>query len=257
MEAAGMTYTVSGDNSHVCIGDYVEVREELTGNSKGTVCAILSQKDPPRVRLINGDTGQVVRVINSEKIILQRIMNEDQYTENKENFNEQIMRNKVIPQTVQSFLNSEGGYLYIGVRDTGESNERLVGIDSDLSMIDSADRSNDHLCDVLKIKIMDTLDKYLSSEVSLGSLIRIEIVSIQNVQLVEVRMQRSPEPWFYRHIKNGRPKRFELHFDGKSTQRIIDDFYIRHGNKKKMLETHEEFYTYAKTRFQVKQLVAV
>ena len=239
------------EQSGVCMGDYVEVRGGLAENSTGTVCEILSQEYPPRVRLVNGDAGQVVRIINSEQKILQRIMTENQYTENKEKFGEEVMRSKVIPQTVQSFLNSEGGYLYIGIKDTGEMDERLVGLDYDFELIDSPNRSNDHLCDVLQRKIMDSLDKHLRSEAALGPLVGIEIVEVRGKRIVEVRIQRSPAPWFYHYVsKGGKPKQFDMCYGGKLLQkRTLDDFYIRQGNSKKMLDTHEKFYVYAKIHF--------
>ena len=250
-------YSLSEEPTCVCIGDYVEIRVELEGNSRGTVYEILSQTDPPRVRLLNGDTGYVVRIINSEVKILQRIMNEDQNTENKECFGEEIMRNKVIPQTVQSFLNSEGGRLYIGVKDTGELNDRLVGLNYDFEMLDSSNKTNDRLCDLLKMQIINSLDKYLHSEMSLGELVNVEVVSVREVQLVEVRIKKSPVPWFYRHIsKNGKVKQFEICINGKQVQqRALDDFYIRQGNGKKILDTHEKFYTYIKAHYQNQQLV--
>ena len=138
---------LSSESVGVCVGDYVEVHGGVR-HSRGTVCEVLLPGPPSRVRLVNGDTGYVTTVIHSTEVVLRRIMNEDQYTENKENFSEPVMRDKVIPQTAQSFLNSEGGYLYIGVRDIGEPDERLVGISRDLEAINSSDRSNDKLCDI-------------------------------------------------------------------------------------------------------------
>lgn len=250
-------YSLSEEPACTCNGDYVEIRVEPEGNSKGTVYEILSQTDPPRVRLLNGDTGHVVRIINSEVKILQRIMNEDQNTENKACFGEEIMRNKVIPQTVQSFLNSEGGRLYIGVKDTGEPNDRLVGLNHDFEMLDPSNKTNDRLCDLLKMQIMNSLDKYLHAEMSLGELVSVEIVSVRKIQLVEVRIKKSPVPWFYRHIsKNGKIKQFGICINGEQVQqRALDDFYIRQGNGKKLLDTHEKFYTYLKAHYQNQQLV--
>lgn len=240
---------LSSESVSVCVDDYVEVQGE-TGHSKGSVCEILLSGPPSRVRLKNGDAGYVIRIIESTETVLRRIMDEDQYTENKENFNEPVMRDKVIPQTVQSFLNSEGGYLYIGVRDTGRLNERLVGIDRDLDAINSSDRSNDKLCDIFKKSIMESLEKYLRSDASISSLIRIKILNVQDVQIVEVRILKSSMPWFYTHLsKNKKLKLFKC-YDGKSMhERRLDDFYIRQGNVKKMLQTHEDFYRYARTRF--------
>lgn len=242
---------LSGRLSDVCIDDYVEIRVEVDETSKGTVCAILTQGDRPRVRLVNGDAGYVVRIIKSQDEILRRIMTENQYTENKEIFGEGVMRSEAIPQAVQAFLNSEGGHLYIGVTDTGGLDKRLVGLDRDFEMIQSENRSNDHLCDLLKMEIVDALNKHLSSEVSIGSFVDIEIVRVRNTQIVEIKIRRSPEPWFYHHnSKSGKPVWFQLKAPGKPIQqRVLDDFYIRLGNKKKMLHTHEEFYRYAKTHF--------
>ena len=240
---------LSSKHVGVCIGDYVKVDGE-SGYSEGTVCDVLLQKYPPRVRLENGDAGYVVNIINSRDVVLRRIMNEGQYTENKENFCEQIMRDEVIPKTVQSFLNSEGGYLYIGVRDTGEQSERLVGLNRDFDMIDSPDRSNDKLCDILQGMIIGSLEKHLRSNTSLGSLVEIKIINVLDTQIVEIRIQKSPMPWFYTHIsKKNKRKKFKC-FDGQSMhERELDDFYIRQGNAKKRLDTHEDFYMYAENHF--------
>lgn len=66
-----MIQSLNENLSGICIGDYVETYSEY-GNSQGTVCKII-QPDPPKVRLVNGDSGRVVRIIRSENIILQRI----------------------------------------------------------------------------------------------------------------------------------------------------------------------------------------
>ena len=182
--------------SDVCLGDYVKI-ECWDGSGRkevGTVCHILSHKDS-LVRLASGDTGHVQGIIISEKNIIERIMYENQYTENKKNFSPNIMREQVIPKTVQSFLNSQGGYLYIGVQDVGDLNERLVGLDYDFSMIkDSANLPNDKLCDNLARNIMATLDKYLESDASLGPLVQVGFIRVCGVQIVEIRICKSPEP---------------------------------------------------------------
>lgn len=234
----------------VCIGDYVKVARE-SGYSEGTVCDVLLQESPPRVRLENGEAGYVVNIFNSKEIVLDRIMNENQYTENKENFGEPVMRDKVIPQTVQAFLNSEGGYLYIGVRDTGVQSERLVGLSRDFDMIPSPDRSNDKLCDILQRRIMESLEKRLRSDASLGSLVEIRFIDVLDTQIVEIRILKSPMPWFYSHTsKKNKVKKFKCSDDqSPSHERALDDFYIRQGNAKKRLDTHEDFYRYAKTHF--------
>ena len=96
-----------GNSSDVVVGAYVEITLAINPaeRSKGKVSRILSGlgSDRTTVVLTNGDKGDVTRVIRSTAIIRERIMAEGQTTENKENFGEAVMREKVIPQTVQSF----------------------------------------------------------------------------------------------------------------------------------------------------------
>lgn len=239
--------------SDVCLGDYVKIAcwDGSERIEKGTVCYILSHKDS-LVRLVGGDTGHVRNVICSEEVAKKRIMYENQYTENKKNFSQNVMREEVIPKTVQSFLNSQGGYLYIGVQDNGNLNERLVGLDYDFSMIkDSANLPNDKLCDILERNIMVALDKYLESDASLGPLVQVGFIRVCGVQIAEIRILKSPTPWFYKNLtKNGKPKVFEHKpRDGTMMQRHVDDFYIRFGGSKKLLETHRQVCQYVKNNF--------
>lgn len=241
--------------SNVHVGDHVEII--LSSNHKissGIVFDIFpdSEKDAIIVLLNNGDEGRVIRVINSEELIKERIMREDQYTENKENFSQDIMRTKSIPQAVQSFLNSDGGHLYIGVRDTGTLEERLVGLNYDFEQIKGhEDMRDDELCDELERSIMSTLDKYLTSVTDIGSLVKCRFVRIKNVQIAEIHIFKSAKPWFYCNLsKNNRLQKFELCISMKKVGgRILDDFYIRRGGSKKLLSTHEEFYKYIVDHF--------
>ena len=204
------------------------------------------------VVLTNGDKGDVTRVIDSPNMIPKRIMAEGQHTENKEKFGEDIMREKVIPQAVQSFFNSEGGHLYIGVKDTGNLGERLVGLDDDFGQIEGSENmTNDKLCDELEKRILDALEKHLSSDAAIGQLVKIKFVIVEGVQIAEILVKPSPKPWFFRHLTKGNKlKKFDLYFDNKKLEaRTLDDFYIRRGNSKKPLDTHEHFYRYAVERF--------
>ena len=243
------------DFSAVCVGDQVEIilLSNHTKQSSGEVFKILFNDDPNKIVVVlkNGDKGRVIRIINSMDVIKKRIMTEGQYTENKEKFGESVMRDKVIPQTVQSFLNSEGGYLYIGIKDTGELDQRLVGLGYDFELIDPEhNTTNDKLCDELERKIMDSLYKHLESTAQMGQLVKIHFVDIDDVQIVEIEIKPSPQPWFFKHItKKNKPKQFDLCFDDEKTSRSLDDFYIRFGGAKKLLETHSEFYKYAKSHF--------
>ena len=245
-----------GNSSDVVVGAYVEITLAINPaeRSKGKVSRILSGlgSDRTTVVLTNGDKGDVTRVIRSTAIIRERIMAEGQTTENKENFGEAVMREKVIPQTVQSFLNSDGGYLYIGVKDTGSLMERLVGLDYDFGQIKGSENmANDKLCDKLERKIISTLEKYLSPSTGIGSLVHVSFIKIEDVQIAEILVRPSSKPRFFRHLTKGnKEKQFDLYFKKeKMGARVLDDFYIRGGGSKKLLGTHEKFYEYAMERF--------
>jgi len=243
------------DFSNIREGDFVEITLLVNRNkqSTGKVMLVLSS-DPSEtiVVLENGSKGKVIRIINSADIIKERIMTETQHTENKENLIENVMRQKVLPQTVQSFLNSDGGYLHIGIKDTGTLKERLVGLGPDFQKI-SGDESltNDKLCDKFAREIMDCLWKYLVSDVPIGDLVELNFVHVDDVQILEIEIKKSQKPWFYRHLANsGKAKQFECTSqDGTKIRRHLDDFYIRDGAKKKLLETHKEVYDYIKEHF--------
>ena len=243
------------DFSDVHESDHVEISLLVnpTKQSSGKIMKILSNDPSETIVVIeNGYKGKVIRIINFIGTIKERIMTESQYTENKENFGTQVMRDRVIPQTVQSFLNSEGGYLYIGIKDTGNLKERLVGLQADFALLsDSETLTNDKLCDKLSIKIMDSLKKYLASDVPIGSLVELKFVLINKIQILEITVRKSPKPWFYQHItKNNKSKEFELIFQNEPFgKRHLDDFYIRSGARKELLQTGKEICDYIYQHF--------
>ncbi len=250
-----MRQTVSC-HKDVHVGDRVDIAllSDPACFSSGIVHMVLSNPDSDKTVVIlkDGKKGRVVSVTDSESVIRERIMREDQYAENKEKFSEKIMRGKVIPMTVQSFLNSEGGHLYIGVKDTGTLVERLVGLEFDFEQIeDHQNMTNDKLCDKLEQKIMDSLDDNLESDVPLGPLVAIRFIRVNGVQVAEINIKRSSKPWFFLNkTKGNKPKTFDLFFNNeKVDQRTLDDFYIRLGGGKKRLSTHAEFYKYSRGRF--------
>ena len=246
-----------GDDLTVRAGDHVRIslRNNPARNSEGVVFRILSDADPSKILVVlrSGDSGTVTGVVNSAQHMERRIMAEGQHCENKENFGEPVMRDDVIPKTVQSFLNSEGGYLYVGIRDTGGIRERLAGLEYDLDLIreERGQEQTDKLCDMLELRIMSALEKHLVSDAALGPLVTVSFPRIRGVVIVEIAMKKSPHPWFYRHMtKKNKAKQFQI-LDGEEPagSRALDDFYIRQGNSKKRLDTMREFYEYAKTRF--------
>lgn len=223
---------------------------------EGNVAHVTSGKSQDAVLVVlkDGHSGVVIALLDdSDETVKRRIMSEDQHTENKEVFGEPVMCNEVIPKTVQSFLNSDGGYLYIGIRDIGSLQECLVGIHTDFELIKKGWKVDgvEKMCDRLELRIRSSLAKYLASDVQLDPLIDIKFPEIEGVQIVEISISRSERPWFYKNLnRKGNEVQFQLSY-GKNDcgLRVLDDFYIRAGNRKKRLDTLREFYQYSRDRF--------
>lgn len=239
----------------VHIGDDVEVvlLSDPREFSSGTVYHIFPDSSPDRITVIlqNGDKGIVTSVIDSDNMIEHKIMSENHYNENKETCLG-VMLKEEIPQTVQSFLNAEGGNLHIGVKDSGTREERLIGLSRDFNRIpDHENMDEGKLCDELERKIMDSLDKYLVSDSNLASLVEIDFPSVGDVKIARIKIKKSPKPWFFQNLTSkNKPTKFELFFQQtKFEDRTLDSFYIRFGGSKKLLSTHQDFYKYAQERF--------
>jgi len=178
-------------------------------------------------------------------------MSENQYSENKEVFGEDVMKYEVIPKTVQSFLNAEGGYLYIGVKDEGTLQERVVGLAFDREIIEKSKGgklSIEKFQDYLEMELNDILTKYLAFTSPIGPLIEINYPEINGKNILEIHIAKSPAPFFFKNLtRKNLPKKFDIRFANDTLgQRFLDDFYIRSGGKKRPLETFEQFYNYFK-----------
>lgn len=240
-------------------GDYVVIslQRDPAKHMKGKVMQVGAQSESGEtyVVLTSGDSGTIVRTINSSSAMEERILGEGQHTENKSNFSEPKMKTESIPKAVQAFLNTDGGYLYVGVRDDGSLEERLVGLGRDFDAIRSNPKlknaPDDKLCDELEKRVMSSLASQLSSDTSIGSLVTIDFPEIRGVRIMQLVVERSPHPWFYRNLSNNnKVKKYRLEFgNDKPKERHLDEFYVREGNSKQPIDTMEEFYRYAKNRF--------
>jgi len=247
------------------IHEGIAVKIRLLSNpsefSEGMITTVISKNDDEKgiiVILENGKKGNIIQINNSSKFIKKRILNENQFSENKETFGELPMKEKVIPQTIQSFLNSEGGYLYIGVKDTGTLEERLTGLIIDKKIIKESSRAREWLErnhknelpdekfeDILEMELMDTINKYLSCQTPLATLVFPVFVQIDNVRILEIHMKKSDYPVFYRNLSRNGEKKFDIRYNNESAgQRKLDDFYFRRGGSKKMVEKSEDIYEY-------------
>lgn len=256
--------------SDIRIGMTVKINLQNKPNtfSVGKIYEIISKNDDPTgivVSLENGDIGNVTEVINSPEIIKERILaTESHNSENKLNFYEPVMKDKVIPLTIQSFLNSDGGYVYIGIYDDGKTpTETFVGLQEDRKILEDAliksqklkfgeKLSDTKFMDIFRSDIEKTLDKFLACDENIGSLIDFDFPIIDEVMILEINVTSSPSPVFYKHkSRNNKEINFEIYENGKKIgDRRLDEFYYRDGSRKTRTETFEDFYKYFKNRFQ-------
>lgn len=227
----------------------------------GKVYEIFSKEDDHDgiiVLITSGFYGHVLSIHNVIDEIKERILkNESHNSENKEDFYEPIMREHVIPTTVQSFLNSNGGYLYIGIYDHGTTpSEKFRGLDKDREhvtqkflksgklqpgeILSDTDFFNEYQSDIEK-----ALDKYLISDNSLGPLIDYGFPIIDGVTILEIAIRASPNPVF-----SNKSEEYQLYKNGQKVgqNRTLDTFFFRDGSRKKPVETFQEFFKYLKDK---------
>lgn len=248
--------------SDIFVGMTVKIKVLHKNNiTFGMVYEIVSKKDDPDgiIVLINsGLYGHILSVHNVIDEIKERIMkNESHNSENKENFYEPIMREHVIPATVQSFLNSDGGYLYIGIFDAGTTpSEKFIGLGEDREYVrqkflrsgklePTETLTDTDFFDEYQSDIEKTLDKHLTSDNPLGPLIDYNFPKIDDVTILEMTIRNSPNPVF-----SNNPQDYQLYQNGKKVgkNRKLDNFYYRDGSRKKPIETFNEFFKYLKDR---------
>jgi len=256
--------------SDIRIGMTVKINLQNKPNafSVGKIYEIILKNDDLAgivVSLENGDIGNVTEVINSPEIIKERILaTESHNSENKLNFYEPVMKDKVIPLTIQSFLNSDGGYVYIGIYDDGKTlTETFVGLQEDRKILEDTliksqklkleeKLSDTKFMDIFRSDIEKTLDKFLVCDENIGSLIDFGFPIIDDVMILEINVTSSSSPVFYKHkSRNNKEINFEIYENGKKIgDRRLDEFYYRDGSRKTRTETFEDFYKYFKNRSQ-------
>lgn len=237
-----------------------------TEQNIGIIYKIISLTDNPEgieVMLKNGDQGNVVSVINSNDIIIRRILaTESDDSENKLNFYDLVMKEKVIPITVSSFLNGGGGYLYIGIADDGKKlEERLVGLNQDREIVKASLIKNKKLqpgeeltdqkfMDKFRSDIEDQLEKFLSCSTRLGSLTEYDFPIINGVMILEILIKNSPVPVFYNFPARNKHIKFQISQNGDmGTSRELDEFHYRNGSHKGHCDTFAEFLEFYRQHF--------
>ena len=233
------------------------VKEFLTQNQKDFQEGLISKIDRSldynadgiKVELIDGQIGNL-QFASSPENDLQMIKNrlntrENQLVERKSTFAFDIDENKrnddlktVLAIAVASFMNSDGGFVYVGVRDDGTP----IGLENDYSIAGS---DNDGFEGVLR----QFFNKVLTETISQTSL-TFSFPIIDNIEICEIYVKPSNKPIFIK------PKFGNVVYEGKKElicqskkQREFEDFYIRRGNSHYLVERFSEFYDYILSRF--------
>ena len=224
---------------------------------QGKIYEIISISDNPdglKIALESGKRGNVIEVLKSPEIIKDRIFEtESHYSDNKQNFYEPEMRYDAIPKAIQAFANSQGGFLYIGVKDDAPAEEKIVGLDEDREI---AIRSNGELSegkfqDVLRGDIEDTLEKFLRCTNSVVSLLDFDFPQIDGKIILEITIKRSPAPIFFKYLSRKQKEIiFSIEIGGKKKDRKLDEFWYRAGSRKRQIETLEDFYAFLQGHFE-------
>jgi len=243
----------------------------LRNGNRGLIYEINSLQDDPKgivVTLYDGDHDRVIFLsADNDQQIKDDIGAEGQHTENKDSFySDEIMQNKVIPLTIQSFFNSEGGRLYIGVQDGWVDGEPLQGLDFEVDYLrkdkqkneekkckkekktfdlDSFEYSFADFRDDYEMAIRDKVKKWLSSSAELETLLTFKFPKIDGTSILQITVAPSTKPVFFKNW-NGENKEIECQIPllNEKKSRKLDTFAYRTGNRKDYCETSESFFNY-------------
>lgn len=191
-------YTLENDDCDLILSDCNELITNLIGN-------ILGQEIQPKT---------IVKKVNNYRDLIQRGENESiefksslwwDYNENKKN---KELEYQVI-KTIAAFLNSKGGYLFIGISDDGE----ILGLEKDYNSMSKSNR--DGFLQSLTNAINNCLGKTGYAEMSC------QIEEIEGKEVCVIIVQKSKKPIFLKYKKNQ------------------EEFYIRANSSSQKLELKE------------------
>lgn len=212
------------------------------------VCKIIDKMDynPDgiEVETCKGYIGNIKEIYEKNSIdkVKERISKgENNGVEFKETYNFDIKNNIKnnertfdILKAVNAFLNAEGGYLYIGVNDSGT----CIGLERDYSIM----KENNGNKDTLELKIRSLLKSSLTNESEVHeSTKQINFHTIDNVEICEMFIKASNVPIFI--------KSKIVTIKENNEQIKIDKMYKRTGNASTIITTFEDFLEYYKTHF--------
>ena len=216
---------------------------------KDHILEIVDEEDfnPDGIEVLtkNGFYGNVKEIFESDELqdIKKRISSrEDHHIECKETFHFDVKENKKnkernldVVKAIASFLNSDGGYVYIGVKDNGPP----IGLERDYSVM-----GNEGDNDGLERQIRDSLETNLTNySTVIECTKKITFPKIDGIEICQIKVEPSPIPIFFK------AENVTIESKGKRIQRKIDWFYIRKGNSKHLVETMSSFNEYIQTQF--------
>jgi len=204
-------------------------KKEIVGRVKIVLTKLYCDNNGVFVELESGEQGNIIEVIQTKSEIelnqiiihLQKDLKSDegQYVEFKETFAyptkskaERVTSDPSIKfyvgKTVQAFANSEGGVLYIGIKDRVRV---PVGLDADFSLLKEGNRDYDGL----EIEIKNTLKQFFQRDNEIFAFVRVKIVKFLGKDVCVIQVKPSPVPFCLTSPHSGHTK---------------DYFYIRISN---------------------------
>jgi len=260
-----LTDTTKLSNIHIDSLVKIKIRDE-NRFAQGLVYEIFSKEDDPNgiyVLIDSGDDGNVVDIINDIELVKSRILNtESHISDNKEDYYEPVMANEVIPQAIQAFLNSDGGYVYVGAIDDAKTEtEKFKGLEEERKICELKLLKNrkiqlgekltmEKFKDIYQDDIEKNLDKYLSCNFIIHKYVHFDYFHILGKDILQISIDPGPSPVFYRNISsNNKPKVYRIYENNEfRTEKVLDEFYYRNGSKKRPITTFEEFYSFWKNK---------
>jgi uncharacterized repeat protein (TIGR03833 family) len=182
------------------IGRVEEVKEgKVAADHKSQI-----EPTPTITQVIAGGENQTVEFKSTLSYDLKRFQKTGTKAISKE-------MEKSIAKTVAAFMNSNGGYLYIGIDDDG----RILGLDEDYSFLDKPN------FDRFKLKLKRCIESYLKKKI-IFEYINIELLEVEGKEICKIGIKSSPDPVF---LHDANKQECYVRVDNESAQYSTDEFF--------------------------------
>jgi len=139
-----------------------------------------------------------------------------------------------VAKAICSFLNSNGGYVYIGVDDNGG----IIGVENDLSLVKIHGREGQDPEDYFQLKFGELKRKFFDKSIS--SLMKGYFSHIDDQTIFIIAVQPSPEPVFLRKV---------VYDKETNTNNETKEFYYRSGSESPQITDIESVLNYCKVKW--------